>query len=150
MAHIHEKIDFTASVYIVREGKVLLHFHKKLQKWLQPGGHIELDEDPNQAAIREAKEETGFQVELVGGERLASLQDDASDLVPPRYLNRHSFNETHEHVDCVYFARIVGGVEQAEEGAELRWFSESDLVENGVGVNPATRAYALAALSALA
>ena len=49
MAHIHEKIDFTTSVFIVRNGKVLLHKHKKLGIWLQPGGHIELDEDPNQA-----------------------------------------------------------------------------------------------------
>ena len=49
MAHIHEKIDFTTSVFIVRDGKVLLHKHKKLGIWLQPGGHIELDEDPNQA-----------------------------------------------------------------------------------------------------
>ncbi len=57
MAHIHEKIDFTASVYIVFKNKVLLHKHKKLGIWLQPGGHIELDEDPNEAALREAKEE---------------------------------------------------------------------------------------------
>ncbi len=60
MAHLHEKIDFTASVYIVREGKVLLHKHKKLGIWLPPGGHIEPEEDPNQAALREAKEESGL------------------------------------------------------------------------------------------
>ncbi len=42
MAHIHERIDFTASVYVVYENKVLLHKHKKLGVWLPPGGHVEL------------------------------------------------------------------------------------------------------------
>ncbi len=132
MAHIHEKIDFTASVFIVREGKVLLHWHQKSKKWLQPGGHIELDEDPNQAAIREAKEETGFDVELIGVPRLEGV--DESDLVAPRFLNRHHFNETHEHIDLTYFARVIGGTEMSEGGTEMRWFSRKELEDNSVGI----------------
>jgi len=147
MAHIHEKIDFTASVFIVSEGKVLLHFHKKLRKWLQPGGHIELDEDPNQAAIREAKEETGLDVVLIGGPRLPQLTSDRTDLVPPRYLNRHAFNETHEHIDCVYFARVTDGVLMPEEGVDMRWFSAEDL--DTLELLPSVRAYAHAALAEL-
>ncbi len=51
MPHIHELYDFTASAYILHptESKILLLLHKKLGKWLQPGGHIELSEDPLQA-----------------------------------------------------------------------------------------------------
>ena len=56
MAHIHEKIDFTASVYIVFENKVLLRLHDKYNLWLGVGGHIELDEDANAALLREVKE----------------------------------------------------------------------------------------------
>lgn len=66
MAHIHEKIDFTVAIFIVQNAKVLLILHRKLNKWLPVGGHIELDEDPEVAALREAKEESGFEVELVG------------------------------------------------------------------------------------
>ena len=66
MAHIHEKIDFTVAIFIVRDKKVLLIHHRKLDKWLPVGGHIELDEDPEAAALREAWEETGFEVELLG------------------------------------------------------------------------------------
>ena len=59
MAHIHEKIDFTVAIFVVREGRVLLIHHRKLDKWLPLGGHIELDEEPEQAALREAREESG-------------------------------------------------------------------------------------------
>ena len=63
--HIHEKIDFTVSIFIAQDQKVLFVFAiKQLQRWLPIGGHIELDEHPEQAAIREAKEESGLNVEL--------------------------------------------------------------------------------------
>jgi 8-oxo-dGTP pyrophosphatase MutT (NUDIX family) len=151
MAHIHEKIDFTASVFIVRDGKVLLHLHKKLGKWLQPGGHIELDEDPNQAAMREVKEETGFDIELIGNPRPTLQEFDLSDsdIIPPKFLNRHHFNEMHEHVDFVYFGTIIGGKETAEEGSEIRWFSREDVLAD-TSLYVTTRAYALAALDELA
>jgi len=61
MAHIHEKIDFTVAIFIVHEEKILLIHHRKLDKWLPLGGHIELDEDPEQAALREAHEELGIE-----------------------------------------------------------------------------------------
>ena len=148
MAHIHEKIDFTASVFIVHEGKVLLHFHTKLGKWLQPGGHIELDEGPMEAAIREAKEETGFDVEIIGGPQLPGLHDDATDIVPPRFLNRHRFNDTHEHIDFTYFARVVGGTLTPEDGVDMRWLSREEIGQ--ADLLPSVRAYALAALDELA
>lgn len=149
MAHIHEKIDFTASVYIVEDGKILLHKHKKLGIWLPPGGHIELDEDPNAAAAREAKEECGLHVELVGHAQLPVAPDDGSqDLIPPRFLNRHRFNETHEHIDLVYFGRPIGGQLSAEEGTEVRWFDKSEL--ESIELKSAVRAYALCALDELA
>ena len=41
-------------------------FNKKLNKWLQPGGHIEYTETPAETAIRETKEETGIDIQIVG------------------------------------------------------------------------------------
>lgn len=154
MAHIHEKIDFTASVYIVRGDKVLLHMHKKLGMWLPPGGHIELDEDPNQAAIREAKEETGLDIQLVGETK--AYEDSRylpRDLVPPAILNRHFFDEahTHEHVDMAFFARApVGDPVPEEGGGEVRWFTKEDIERNDAGIVPDVQAHALKALEALA
>ena len=66
MAHIHEKIEFTVAIFVVHDGKILLIHHRQLDKWLPLGGHVELDEDPEQAALREAKEESGLDVELLG------------------------------------------------------------------------------------
>ena len=66
MAHIHEKIDFTVAIFVVQQSRVLVIHHKKLNKWLPLGGHIELDEDPEQAALRETKEESGIDVDLIG------------------------------------------------------------------------------------
>jgi len=57
MPHLHEKIDFTVAIFVVHEGRVLVIHYRKLDKWLPLGGHIELDEDPEQAALREAREE---------------------------------------------------------------------------------------------
>lgn len=56
MAHIHYKNDFTVEVFVVHQDKVLLRLHDKYKIWLSVGGHIDLDEDPNKAAIREVKE----------------------------------------------------------------------------------------------
>ena len=90
MPHIHEKIDFTASVYVVHAKKVLLHFHTKTQLWLPPGGHVELDEDPNQTAIREVKEEAGLAVELVGNAvGSGGVTGNSRELIPPKFLNLH-------------------------------------------------------------
>jgi 8-oxo-dGTP pyrophosphatase MutT (NUDIX family) len=60
MPHVHELYDFTTSAFIAYNGTILLVQHKKIGKWLQPGGHIELDEDPLEALWREIEEETGL------------------------------------------------------------------------------------------
>lgn len=154
MGHIHEKIDFTASVYIVHDNKVLLHRHKKLDIWLQPGGHIELDEDPVQAVLREAKEETGLDIELVGEQpRQFETKFGARNLLVPRFLGRHFFDETktHEHIDFVYFARSKSADAMTEEGGRpVRWFTLSDLDDPQYDLLPDVRFYAQTALQELA
>ena len=65
---------FTVAVFVQWEGKILLHFHRKLGMWLPPGGHIEQGELPDNAAVREVLEETGSEVELVG-ERREDVED---------------------------------------------------------------------------
>lgn len=58
------KICLTASAFLIHESKVLLVKHKKLGKWLGPGGHMEENELPHQAAEREFLEETGIKVQV--------------------------------------------------------------------------------------
>jgi len=152
MGHIHEKIDFTVSIYIVFENKVLLHMHKKLHRWFPPGGHIELDEDPNEAALREAKEETGLEVELAGEERRYDTPFAPRDLIMPRFLNRHYFDEAHahEHVDMAFFAHTKSADARHEiKGMAIRWFAAEELSDPQYAIGSDVQTHAHAALREL-
>ena len=56
---------FTATGFVVHDDAVLLHWHHKVKEWLPPGGHIEDNEDPVQAVLREINEEAGVSAEVV-------------------------------------------------------------------------------------
>jgi 8-oxo-dGTP pyrophosphatase MutT (NUDIX family) len=128
VAHIHEKIDFTVAVFVVQDGRVLLIHHRKLDKWLPLGGHIELDEDPEQAALREAREESGLEVELLG-ERPPTTEPGTRALIAPRFLDIHRINATHEHIGMIYWARPESGATTlaVEEHHDIRWCSSAEL-----------------------
>ncbi len=128
MAHIHEKIDFTVAIFVVQAGKVLLIHHRKLDKWLPLGGHIELDEDPEIAALREAREESGLEVELIG-ERPPTTEPGTRALIAPRFLDIHRISETHEHIGMIYWARPKNGevTLAPEEHHHIRWCAAEDL-----------------------
>ena len=128
MAHIHEKIDFTVAIFVVHEEKILLIHHRKLGKWLPLGGHVELDEDPEIAALREAKEESGLDVELVG-ERPPTTEPGTRALIAPRFLDIHRISDTHEHIGMIYWARPIGGdvTLASEEHHDIRWCSAEEL-----------------------
>ena len=128
MAHIHEKIDFTVAIFIVHEGRVLLIHHRNLNKWLPVGGHIELDEDPEMAAVREAKEESGFDIELIG-ERPPTSGNGTRALIAPRFLDIHYISTTHEHIGMMYWARPKTGqlTLASAEHHDIRWCSSEEL-----------------------
>jgi 8-oxo-dGTP pyrophosphatase MutT (NUDIX family) len=128
MAHLHEKIDFTVAIFVVHEARVLVIHHRKLEKWLPLGGHVELDEDPEMAALREAREESGLEVELIG-ERPPTTGPGTRALIAPRFLDIHRISDTHEHIGMMYWARPKGGQLElaAEEHHAIRWCTMADL-----------------------
>jgi len=137
MPHIHEKIDFTVAIFVVHDAKILLIHHRKLNAWLPLGGHIELDEDPEQAALREAKEESGLDVILLG-ERPPTTGPGTRALIAPRFLDIHRISDTHEHIGMIYWARpkeapagrqrSLADVKCAtEEHHDIRWCSAAEL-----------------------
>ncbi len=128
MAHIHEKIDFTVAIFVVEGKRVLLIHHRKLDKWLPLGGHVELDEDPEQAALREAKEESGLEVELLG-ERPPTTGPGTRALIAPRFLDIHRINDSHEHIGMIYWARPKNGNVTLAPGEhhDIRWCLETEL-----------------------
>jgi 8-oxo-dGTP pyrophosphatase MutT (NUDIX family) len=150
MPHIHEKIDFVVEVFIVYKNTVLLRKHDKYKIWLSVGGHIELDEDPNQAALREVKEEVGLDVTLAPGP-MAPAEAGSTQLIPPRFVNRHAINDKHEHVAFIYFAtsdsdKIVA--ESPDKSDECVWATKEDL--QTMDLKPHIKYYAECALNELA
>ena len=128
MAHIHEKIDFTVAIFVVQQSKVLLIHHRNLDKWLPLGGHIELHEDPEEAALREAKEESGLEIEILG-ERPPTSGDGTRALITPRFLDIHRITDAHQHIGMIYWARPKNGTVSLapEEHHDIRWCSVEEL-----------------------
>ena len=150
MAHVHEKIDFTTIAVIVFNQKVLLIFHKKLKKWLFVGGHIELDEDPEEALLREIKEECGLEV-TVYGNRPSYHTKERKYLYAPTYLDIHPITKEHSHVGMVYFAKAASDqVQLAErEHDAIRWFTNKDLDDLQFNIQGDIKFYAREALKQL-
>lgn len=117
---------FTVAVFVVSREKVLLHRHRKLGMWLPPGGHIERDELPDGAAVREVLEETGIEVELVG-ERREDVEDPVQ-LCRPAGVQLENIGPGHQHIDLIYFARPLGATEVQDEfsGDEVGWYGPED------------------------
>ena len=134
MSHIHEKIDFTVEVFIVYNNKVLLRKHDKYKFWLSIGGHIELDEDPIDAVVREAKEEVGLDIELCDTAKNPRFrEEDYKELLPPVAVNRHRINNSHEHVTFSYFAKSrtdVLKLSTREVTESCKWFTFEELEDS--------------------
>lgn len=147
MAHIHELIDFTVAVFVVHDGRVLLVHHRRLDAWLPVGGHIDLDEDPEEAALRETLEESGLTVALLG-ERPPTTGAGTRALIAPRFLDRHRITDRHEHIGLIYWARpLAGEVRLApDEHFAIRWCGPADFDSLRPALSPAVRWYCLKAL----
>lgn len=150
MPHIHEKIDFCSEVFIVYKDKVLIRKHDKSKKWLGVGGHIELDENPNIAAIREVKEEVGLDITLISPLVLPHDEDRYVQLIPPFFLRSTKVDEVHTHIDFIYFAKSESDnlvLEKPDD--EAKWFTILDLENNQEGVEATNLFYAKKALEEL-
>ena len=152
MSHIHEKIDFTSEVFIVCKNKVLLRMHDKYKIWLSVGGHIELHEDPMQAAVREAKEEVGLNIQIFDTRLFKKELSDAIPLVAPQFLTRNRVSDKHEHVTFIYFATSQTDTltnEGREHSEGLHWFTAKELTDPKYNIRPDVQFYAQTALEKL-
>lgn len=148
MAHINELIDYVVNAFIVHDDKVLLIHHKALDRWIPVGGHIELDEDPDEALYREIKEETGLDQVQILSDKPDLDSPGTKFLLTPRYMDIHHISDTHQHVCFIYFATTDTAEVALEEEAHhaIRWFDRAELTDPAYGISAAVQFYANAAL----
>ncbi len=131
------------TVYIFNpEGsQTLLINHRKLGRWVPPGGKIDPNEIPDVAAIREVKEETGLDVKLIG--EIAP--------VPGGYIRPFGvqLNEvipgSKEHIDLIYIAVPIGNTKLQvceREAADLKWFTIAETQNHELNTFPSVRTWA--------
>lgn len=151
MPHIHEKIDFCVDAFIVHRNKVLIRKHDKYKQWTSPGGHIELDETPDIAILREIKEEVGLDITLISSRPIPKDDGLFHQLIPPWYVRVHPIpGSSHQHVDLIYFAISDNDVVVPEKvDDEWRWLSIEDLRKNELGMSESVLFYATQALEEL-
>lgn len=121
--------------------RVLLLWHKRLERWMPPGGHIDEDELPEDAARRECKEETGLDVDIVSepqSDLFATCPHEGRMLKRPVAMLLENIpaslerNEpAHRHMDFVFLAKPIDETQETvleqREGDRLRWFTSSDI-----------------------
>lgn len=127
------KTDLVVSGYVFNENnKLLLIHHKKLDLWLPVGGHIEENETPDDAMLREAEEETGLKIELLNKSKIALGGNAKENLAVPFHVNLHSVGD-HDHCSLFYICRTNENVSvNKEELNDFEWFSKSQLEDERI------------------
>lgn len=127
------KREFCASVFVVNpvDKKILLCHHQRFNRWVQPGGHIEDNELPEETALRETYEETGVRVKLLG-ERFPR----EDDFIRPLGIQRNRGKDGSLHVDITYVGVPLNqdDVIEDDEIDRCAWFSLEEL--NDIEVFP--------------
>jgi 8-oxo-dGTP pyrophosphatase MutT (NUDIX family) len=119
-AEASDPTHLTASAVVAGRRGVVLHRHRRLHRWLQPGGHIEPGEEPEGTVVRECLEETGLPVDHPSGR--------------PRlvHVDVHHAARGHVHLDLRYLvtAPDLPPAPKPGESQDVAWFSweEADLL----------------------
>lgn len=127
----------TGSAWVLshdRQRCLLLH-HKKLDRWMQPGGHADGDTDVAAVALKEAQEESGIEnLTLLGVGQLKSEPPLPLDIdihiIPARYAADGSLIEdAHEHHDIRFLlaAKDESPIVVSHESHDVRWFTPTEV-----------------------
>lgn len=123
--------EFCASIFVIDPNtkKILLVKHREFKKWVQPGGHLEYNETPEETAVREVYEETGIKVKILG-DRFPR----EDDFIRPLGIQCNR-KDGYMQIDVLYYGIPIGNTDPVvddEETIAARWFSREELDELNV------------------
>ena len=145
---------FTATVYVVNDGAAALHHHPKLGIRIPPGGHVDRDELPHEAGLRETREEIGLEPTLLDDTDAVGAPN-GKTLPRPREQLLYDIDADdegvyHQHVDHIYFATVPSrdiSPAPGEAGVEVwDWYDRGELQR--ADIDGDTAALAMRALDA--
>lgn len=120
--------ELVVAGYLIHDNKVLLVHHRKLDKWLPPGGHINEDETPDEALQREFKEELNLDIEILNRNEVPPEGNIREQLAVPFYANVHNVGD-HDHC-CLFYLCKPETPDKLRINPELKdfaWFSFGEL-----------------------
>ena len=126
----------TVSGFVVHEGRVALHWHRKIGAWLPAGGHIEANEDPVQAVLREIEEEFAVKAEVLPLATHFPYEEGPPQLEPPHAM-LDCWAVDHGHVDLVYYCRLISGYpgRSYEPDSPIMWLDVAALERGSIELN---------------
>jgi 8-oxo-dGTP pyrophosphatase MutT (NUDIX family) len=141
-------IDLTVAGYIFRinsldsKPELLLIKHKKLGLWLPVGGHMEGSEIPEEAMIREAREEVGLDIILLMDSSRHQTINELKKCASPFYSNIHNVGD-HNHYCQFYICEAGDQIVRINkrEISDSAWFSGRNLGYAGFGIDDNNLAY---------
>ncbi len=128
------KTDLVVTGFIFnQENQMLLIHHKKLDLWLPPGGHIDPNETPDEAILREIDEETGLKVILLNQSQIIPTGNTKMHLALPFNVNVHSVGD-HDHCTFNYICKSVSSeiIPKKDEILGYKWVSRAELFDDSI------------------
>mgnify|MGYP001299840208 CR=1 FL=1 len=126
--------DYVATGYVFspKRDKTLLIFHRKMRKWLPPGGHLQPNELPHEGAIREVWEETGIRAKPIPWWEELDIKEKVESQLPTPFCMLHEYipasqhDEAHMHIDFIFLLEPENEAPLSiapKEVEEARWMS---------------------------
>ena len=117
--------------------KLLMVFHKKLNTWVIPGGHLEPNEFPHEGALREIEEETGIQATIASCEKLDFSGNEKESQLPTPFAMLNEFipakgdKPAHIHMDIIFLCIAEEKLPNRREAEvnEAKWMTWDEVLE---------------------
>ncbi|MEU9122470.1 NUDIX domain-containing protein [Streptomyces sp. NPDC048506] len=112
-------VPAASAVVVDDSGRILLQRRRDNGMWALPGGAMHIGESLPECAMRETREETGFDIEIVG------IVGTYSN---PRHVFAYDDGEVRQVFSICFLARPAGGqLSVSEESTDVRWFEPEEI-----------------------